>query len=1200
MKLLKIAALIAGVVVVLAAILIGVALMPAVQTWAARKAVAGQPGAKIEIGRVSAGPGSTEISDLRVTQDGVVISARQVTTRYSLWDYIAHRRLSVGEITAQGFVVDLRHPTGATTTATASAPPAASQTTQPSGAATSPPGLIEKTATKRPAFNGMLGNVQLPVDVHLAKLAVDGQVLLPNERVVAFELHGSEIAPGQDRGHLEWKVDFTDPAKTSAVRAARLTGSLALHITADRHIDAIEIETDASAEGPKIPADRVKLQMKAAQPVVGGDEHYNAAIALVRAEKIEPVLNAQIDYQANSHQLAGTWNIGVRSEQAAALLAGFGLPEATVNGAGKFTLQPDSNTLATTGEITAQLAGLEKISRALTPLGGVELHAAFDAGIANHVARLDRLDLATAAGDGRKLVEITTRQKISFDLATKHVALETPGAELAHVSIKNFPLAWAQSFAKPLTIDNGDLSLVLAVEADADGSHVRVRALEPVVLRDVTVHDGERKLIDQLTVSLNPAIEYADGVISADLDNIAVSTNSGDSVAGKISAQITQLATAPAIAFTVQIKATAAGALKPYLPIDIGPLTFVKNVEGKFEGQTLQLDKASVIVSRSDGAFLASFETLQPVTANFQTLAIAAAQPDAAALRIRLGEVPLAWAEAFVPKSKFAGTLGGAALDVSVASKDDFRLTTTEPLVVRGAGAAIDSRELANGLDLAVDFSASKHAGAITYDVRDLEVQQAAVSLVKLHATGGLTPGTKLAASAKGELAIDLAALLRQPALASPTALARGELKASFDATLGDSVSAKAAVTIRNLTARQGNQALGDVDVNVDVATQPDGSGSVNLPLTLTVGGRRSDLTVAGSFAKTASGISFNGKLNSEQIIADDFQGLTALAPSSSSTPAVKATATPQPPPTAAAPIRDTAPFWKGITGQFEVDLKKIQYGRDYPITGIHGTATVTDARLACDSLVGQFKGAPFQVTAAVTFDDQRSQPYALSSKATISDFDLGEFLRAGNPSEPPAVETKLSADATMTGGGVNAADLGQNTYGQFDVRGTKGVLRALAKNTGMVAGLGAKALSFFGAVKKSDSLVALGELTAQLQVMPFDSFTMHVERTADFNLKLTSLEFLSPAARLTGTGSIDYRKNVAFGQLPLHLNAQLSGKEHMAVLLGRVQMLSGKQDEKGYSLMSSPFVIGGTVAKPDSTQLWKILGQVGLGAFLH
>jgi len=48
------------------------------------------------------------------------------------------------------------------------------------------------------------------------------------------------------------------------------------------------------------------------------------------------------------------------------------------------------------------------------------------------------------------------------------------------------------------------------------------------------------------------------------------------------------------------------------------------------------------------------------------------------------------------------------------------------------------------------------------------------------------------------------------------------------------------------------------------------------------------------------------------------------------------------------------------------------------------------------------------------------------------------------------------------------------------------------------------------------------------------------------------------------------------------------------------VQMLSGKQDEKGYSLMSSPFVIGGTVAKPDSTQLWKILGQVGLGAFLH
>ena len=59
----------------------------------------------------------------------------------------------------------------------------------------------------------------------------------------------------------------------------------------------------------------------------------------------------------------------------------------------------------------------------------------------------------------------------------------------------------------------------------------------------------------------------------------------------------------------------------------------------------------------------------------------------------------------------------------------------------------------------------------------------------------------------------------------------------------------------------------------------------------------------------------------------------------------------------------------------------------------------------------------------------------------------------------------------------------------------------------------------------------------------------------------------------------------------------ELAGKDHMALLLGNLYLLGGQKDDEGYSLMSSPFVIGGTPSNPDSSQLWKIVGSATVKA---
>ena len=224
-------------------------------------------------------------------------------------------------------------------------------------------------------------------------------------------------------------------------------------------------------------------------------------------------------------------------------------------------------------------------------------------------------------------------------------------------------------------------------------------------------------------------------------------------------------------------------------------------------------------------------------------------------------------------------------------------------------------------------------------------------------------------------------------------------------------------------------------------------------------------------------------------------------------------------------------------------------------------------------------------------------QPYTLTGSVNIPGFDVGAFLRAANPNEAPALETKLAIAAKLDGRGQTLPDLVQNVHGELDVSGSKGILLALGNKGRQAAGIASIGLRLLGAVAGSDTSSALGELTGYLNEMPFDHFTMHVNRGADLNLNLTSLEFISPETRLTGHGTIQYQKGVSIADQPLHVEMQLAGKDHLAFLLGKTNLLGGQQDDKGYSMMSAPFVIGGTPAKPDSSQLWKIVGSATASA---
>jgi hypothetical protein len=105
----------------------------------------------------------------------------------------------------------------------------------------------------------------------------------------------------------------------------------------------------------------------------------------------------------------------------------------------------------------------------------------------------------------------------------------------------------------------------------------------------------------------------------------------------------------------------------------------------------------------------------------------------------------------------------------------------------------------------------------------------------------------------------------------------------------------------------------------------------------------------------------------------------------------------------------------------------------------------------------------------------------------------------------------------------------------------------------------------------------------------------MQIERGADLNFKLTSMEVLSPILRLTGSGTVASKDAASIEKAPMNLLFQLGAKDQLAFLLERVGMLGKTTDQSGYNLMTRTFTVGGTPSNADTTSLYALLAEAVL-----
>ncbi len=1179
MKAFKILAILAGVLALLLGTVVLLAFTSPVQTWFARRAVANIPGTSIEFERVSAGMSGARIEGLQVRTAGIELNAAEASAAFSAWGLIFGDRIDLESATLRDLVLDLRNApraTSAVPTTTVSAP-----------ATPATPGPAVTTSTPMnlpwPGPDGILGSVRLPMPLRIGTVDGSGRVLLAGGRTVTFSMSGSDIATGSE-GTLTWTLGFTDSTAGAPVSAAEVEGSLTARLSESLQIDGIDVVVELAATGPGLPADRVRLSLGA---IRGSPEIFTVDASLLRGGVAENLATSRAEYLPTGRSVSGSWTVAARAEQFSALLNGLGLPALAAAGNGGFEASLDAGTAAARGVLDVTASGLDRYSPALAVLGNALVHVDFDARLAGQVARLERLQVQASAGDGRRLVEVAALQPVSYGLADGRISVANPGADLARVSAQDLPLVWAQPFVSGLSIDSGLLSLVLDLEAEANGEQARVRAPQPIVVRDLTISQAGTALVSRATISLLPEVDYTPAAIEARVAELSVGLPAGDSISGSVDASIDRRQASQPVSFTAAFEGRVVDALRAYTPVNTGPLSFSTELQGRLNGNLLQVNRATVIANRDNGLLFAA-ETAQAVTFNTASSAITANNPTATALRLRLGEIPLTWAQPYLVNATVAGRITGGGFDVTFHSPEQLAVSTTSPLGIAGASYAADGRELARGIDASIDMAASRNGAALAYQLRRAEVRAGESVIAAASLEGNLQIAGTPTGTVRGSVEADLGAALSQPALLSYAALSRGTLATTIDGSFGDAIQATATVSLRNLVARQGNRPLGNIDISPAVSLAADGSGTVRLPLVLVNGNRRSDITIEGNFNRSGNATSFNGRVAGTALHADDFIALSGLAPAASAT-------TPRP---AAAPVRaDAAPFWSGFTGRIDTDLRNLTFGT-YALSSLRGALAVSEERLAIDAFEGRFREDPFRLTGAIGFAGGQALPYSLSGTLNVSDLDVGEILRAANPGERPTIETKATLVSQLSGRAATPARFAESLTGQFDINGSAGVLRALGRR-GETVGVLSTGLGILGALQGSDTTMAIADLAAELNEMRFERFTMKVERGADLNLRLTTLEFLSPNKRITGSGSIAYQADVPISRQPLTLNLNLAGKDSFALLLNRAGILGTTPDAQGYTPLTSGFAITGTPARPDSGQFWAMVTRAAAGRLL-
>lgn len=488
-----------GLVVVLLLLVLAAALNSSVQTWAARRALAARPDLQGSLGVLSAGFQSVRAENLRLTMHGAVLTLPAMEADLPLFSAGVRDRILIKRLVAKGWTLDLTKaapPAAATPRATA-----AQRSTEFSllpSAYAADPGIPPGEAAAA-AFNGLFRQLELPVDLSLDGVDLDGEIVLPataahgpvRARVV---LKGGGLGVGRE-GTFVLEISG---AKSDG---GSLTLHAALNLTMDtpRTFSRLGAKADATVSGAQFP-EGVKLNVDTQAVRTTAGETY--ALLLARGQKQLATINAEL-VQASA-RIAGSWRIDLHDDDLAPFSLGRPLPTFAAMGEGSLETDTAFHALHASGQLKASANRLEAVRPELSAVGPVDLTADFDVLQHGDSLRVDRLEAKLSAAAPVAIVRAL--QPFEFNLGTAELRVADPAQDLLGLTLTGVPAGWAQPFLGELKLTAGDIQGEFAGSAREGGLALRTR--RPLTVTGLSLTKADAALVQGLDVALSASADY--------------------------------------------------------------------------------------------------------------------------------------------------------------------------------------------------------------------------------------------------------------------------------------------------------------------------------------------------------------------------------------------------------------------------------------------------------------------------------------------------------------------------------------------------------------------------------------------------------------------------------------------------------------------------------------------------------------------
>ncbi len=476
MKAVRLFLIILGVLVALAVVAVGVASTSWFQTWAARLALASNPALRGSIGTVSAGYRRIHLEDLHLERSGAVLTVPSLDADVPLLPAGVSRDIGVNRLYAHGWTLDL-----------SGLPSSGAMATMPAVGA--PAAVIA-------AFSGLFRQLELPADVALDGIDLQGKIILPPLPGYAsgkadVTVKGGGLAAGKT-GSFDFEVAITLDGPQMPVTSLKVKGTVTAGMATPRSFKGLGVHVTATAFGPQF-IKGVTLVLAADATHAMGGESYTMTIS----GDTKQLAAIQADFPDNTKHLAGTWSLDVNDRDLAPFVFGRGLPAFDAMGQGSFDTDAAFTSLRAQGRLNADADRLQVLKPELAAVGRLTLQSEFDLAVSHSGIRVDRLK-ASLAGK-TPVASVEALQPFEYKTTTGELKVANPNADLVGLTVQGLPLAWLVPFAPSLLLQGDDVKGEFTLDAGSGGLAVRSKA--PLSLTNLVVGSGGKPVCTGIDVS---------------------------------------------------------------------------------------------------------------------------------------------------------------------------------------------------------------------------------------------------------------------------------------------------------------------------------------------------------------------------------------------------------------------------------------------------------------------------------------------------------------------------------------------------------------------------------------------------------------------------------------------------------------------------------------------------------------------------